>query len=106
MFHLGWIMDYPDPENVLDLLFHGESRQNNTRYNNPDVNSKLEQARTEQDSEARLRLYQDVERTLLEDAAWIPLFFDRSYMLVKPYVQGFTLPPTVIERFRDVVVNR
>jgi ABC-type transport system substrate-binding protein len=106
MFHLGWIMDYPDPENVLDLLFHGESRQNNTRYNNPEVNAKLEQARTEQDSEGRLRLYQEVERTLVEDAAWIPMFFDRSYILVKPYVQGFTLPPTVVERFRDVVVNR
>lgn len=106
MFHLGWIMDYPDPENILDLLFYGESRQNNTRYNNPDVNAKLEQARTEQDSEARLRLYQDVERTIIEDAVWIPLFFDRSYMLVKPYVQGFTLPPTVIERFRNVEVNR
>ncbi|MEX2225987.1 MAG: peptide ABC transporter substrate-binding protein [Dehalococcoidia bacterium] len=106
MFHLGWIMDYPDPENVLDLLFHGESRQNNTRYDNPDVNAKLEQARVEQDSEARLRLYQEVERTLIEDAAWVPLFFDRSYILVKPYVQGFTLPPTVVERFRDVEVNR
>jgi hypothetical protein len=34
------------------------------------------------------------------------MFFDRSYILVKPYVQGFTLPPTVVERFRDVVVNR
>jgi ABC-type transport system substrate-binding protein len=106
MFHLGWIMDYPDPENVLDLLFHSESKQNSTRYKNADVDAKLEQARTEQDSEARLRLYQDVERTLVQDAAWVPLFFDRSYILVKPYVQGFTLPPTVVERFRDVVVNR
>jgi ABC-type oligopeptide transport system substrate-binding subunit len=99
-------MDYPDPENVLDLLFHSESKQNSTRYKNADVDAKLEQARTEQDSEARLRLYQDVERTLVQDAAWVPLFFDRSYILVKPYVQGFTLPPTVVERFRDVVVNR
>jgi oligopeptide transport system substrate-binding protein len=106
MFHLGWIMDYPDPENVLDLLFHSESRQNNTRYENPEVDAKLEQARTEQDSEARLRLYQEVEQTLVQDAAWVPLFFDRSYILVKPYVQGFTLPPTVVERFRDVEVNR
>lgn len=106
MFHLGWIMDYPDPENVLDLLFHSESKQNNTRYKNAEVDAKLEQARTEQDSEARLRLYQDVERTLIENAVWVPMFFDRSYILVKPYVSGFTLPATVVERFRDVQVNR
>jgi len=106
MFHLAWIMDYPDPENVLDLLFFSESKQNNTRYKNADVDAKLVQARTEQDSETRLRLYQDVEKTLIQDAAWVPLFYDRSYILVKPYVQGFTLPPTVVERFRDVEVNR
>lgn len=106
MFHLGWIMDYPDPENVLDLLFHSESKQNNTRYKNEEVDAKLEQARTEQDTEARLRLYQDVERMLIEDAVWVPMFFDRSYILVKPYVSGFTLPATVVERFRDVQVNR
>lgn len=106
MFHLGWIMDYPDPENVLDLLFHSESKQNNTRYKNEEVDAKLEQARTEQDTEARLRLYQDVERTLIENAVWVPMFFDRSYILVKPYVSGFTLPATVVERFRDVQVNR
>ena len=39
MFHLGWIMDYPDPEDVLDVLFYSKSRQNNTRYSNPDVDA-------------------------------------------------------------------
>ena len=31
MFHLGWIMDYPDPEDVLDLLFYSKSKQNSKR---------------------------------------------------------------------------
>ena len=35
MFHLGWIMDYPDPEDVLDVLFYSKSKQNNSRYSNP-----------------------------------------------------------------------
>ncbi|HWC30392.1 MAG TPA: peptide ABC transporter substrate-binding protein, partial [Dehalococcoidia bacterium] len=30
MFDIGWIMDYPDPEDIIDLLFHSTSRQNNT----------------------------------------------------------------------------
>jgi len=106
MFHLGWVMDYPDPENILDLLFHSRSRQNNTRYENAEIDQMLERARVEQDSEARLQIYQDVERKLIEEAVWIPLFFNRAHYLVKPYVKGFTLPPTVIERFRDVEVER
>jgi oligopeptide transport system substrate-binding protein len=106
MFHLGWIMDYPDPEDVLDILFYSKSRQNNTRYNNPDVDSKLEQARVETDTEKRLALYQDVEKTLVQQAVWMPMFFDKTHALVKPYVKNFTFPPMVIERYRDVEVDR
>jgi oligopeptide transport system substrate-binding protein len=106
MFHLGWIMDYPDPEDVLDVLFYSKSRQNNSRYSNPEVDQKLEAARVERDTEKRLALYRDVEKTLINDAAWIPMFFDTTHALVKPYVKNFQFPAIVIERFHDVEVNR
>jgi oligopeptide transport system substrate-binding protein len=106
MFHLGWIMDYPDPEDVLDILFYSKSKQNNTRYNNPAIDAKLEAARTEADTEKRLTIYQDVEKQLIKDAVWVPMFFDTTHALVKPYVKGFEFPPVIIERFRDVEVTR
>ena len=106
MFHLGWIMDYPDPEDVLDILFYSKSKQNNTRYNNPAIDTKLEAARTEADTEKRLTIYQDVEKQLIKDAVWVPMFFDTTHALVKPYVKGFEFPPVIIERFRDVEVTR
>lgn len=106
MFTLGWIMDYPDPEDILDLLFHSKSRQNNTRYTNTDIDTKLEAARIEPDIEKRLAAYQEIEKTLVEDAAWIPLFFDTSHYLVKPEIKNFIVPATVIERFADVEVDR
>jgi oligopeptide transport system substrate-binding protein len=106
MFHLGWIMDYPDPEDILDILFHSKSRQNNSRYSNAEVDAKLEQARTEADTEKRLALYQEIEKTVIEDAAWMPMFFDVGHVLVKPYVKNYIFPPLVIEKFRDVEVNR
>lgn len=106
MFHLGWILDYPDPANVLDQLFHSTSRQNNTRYSNPEIDAKLEQARTETDTEARLALYAEIEKTLLDDAAWMPMFFDVTHALVKPYVKNFEFTPAIVERFRDVQVER
>lgn len=106
MFHLGWIMDYPDPEDVLDVLFYSKSKQNNSRYSDPVVDQKLEAARTERDTEKRLALYRDVEKKLIDDAAWIPMFFDTTHALVKPYVKNFSFPPLIIERFRDVEVNR
>ncbi len=106
MFHLGWIMDYPDPEDVLDVLFYSKSKQNNSRYANADVDAKLEAARIEQDTEKRLALYQQVEKQLIDDAVWVPMFFDTIHALVKPYVKNFSFPPTIIERFHGVEVNR
>ncbi len=106
MFHLGWIMDYPDPEDVLDILFHSTSRQNNTRYANPEIDALLEKARVEQNSETRIEIYQDVEKRLLQDAVWMPMFYDVTHALVKPYVTGFSFPPMVIERYRDIELNR
>ena len=34
------------------------------------------------------------------------MFFDTTHALVKPYVKNFEFTPSVIERFRDVEVNR
>ncbi len=106
MFHLGWIMDYPDPEDILDILFHSKSRQNNSQYSNAEVDAKLETARTEADTEKRLALYQEIEKIILDEAAWMPMFFDVGHVLVKPYVKNYIFPPLVIEKFRDVEVNR
>ncbi len=106
MFHLGWIMDYPDPEDILDILFYSKSKQNNSRYANDVIDQKLVQARTERDTEKRLAIYRDVEQSLLKDAVWMPMFFDTTHALIKPYVKNFEFSPVTIERFRDVEVNR
>lgn len=106
MFNIGWIMDYPDPEDIIDLLFHSTSRQNNTNYSNPEFDALVEEARTESDFAVRAQLYQEAERILLEEAPWAPLFYGRDHVVVKPYVQGFDPLPMVIPRLRYVTINR
>ena len=106
MFASGWIMDYPDPEDILDIHFHSQSRLNNTRYNNPEVDDLLEQARTEQNVEQRMSLYRQVERVVIEEAVWAPLFYSRDHVVVKPYVKGLQFPPMVIPRLRHVTIEQ
>jgi oligopeptide transport system substrate-binding protein len=105
MFDIGWIMDYPDPEDILDLLFHSTSRQNNTHYSNPDFDALVEEARTEADTTKRLQLYQDAEQVLLQDLPWIPLYFGREHFVVKPRVKGFEPLPIVIPMLRYLSVD-
>ena len=100
MFDIGWIMDYPDPEDIIDLLFHSTSRQNNTHYSNEAFDALVEQARIEDDPTTRLQLYQDAEQILLDDLPWIPLYFGKDHFVVKPRVQGFDPLPIVIPMLR------
>lgn len=95
MFMTGWIADYADPQNFLDILFHSRSRENMSRYANPDIDRDLEKARAERDPAVRTKLYQDIEARILQDAPWVPLWHNKRYILVKPWVQGYTAPSVV-----------
>jgi oligopeptide transport system substrate-binding protein len=106
MFNAGWVMDYPDPEDVLDLKFYSKSSLNDIGYSNPDVDRLLEQARTERDPAKRLKTYQDVEVMLINDAAWLPLYFGQNHQVVNAAVKGWFNPPMVIPRLRFVSVER
>lgn len=88
-YSAGWIADYPDPQNFIDVQFHSGSTQNHTGYASAEVDALLEQARIEQDVEQRMALYQRAELVILNDAPWIPLTHGYAYYLVKPYIHGF-----------------
>jgi ABC-type transport system substrate-binding protein len=90
---MGWCADYPDPENFLDVLGHSESIFNYLEYNNPEVDQMLESARVEMDPERRIEDYIQAENLLLEDFAFVPLWYDVWFTLVNPRVQGYVEPP-------------
>lgn len=102
MFYNGWVADYPDPQNFLDILFYSKSPNNDTQYANPDVDRLLERARSERDHATRMRLYQEAEAQILRDAPWVPLWHSKRYVLVKPYVQGYTAPSVVLPWLRSI----
>ena len=104
-FNAGWIMDYADPEDILDLKFHSASALNDVKYANSDVDALLEGARTELDPVARLALYQQAEETIVQDAAWVPLYFLQAHVVVAERVTGWFEPPMVIPRLRFVSVE-
>lgn len=106
MFSLGWIADYPDPQNFLEIKLHSNSANNETKYSNPDVDALLDQARTETDEEERLRLYQEAEEIAVQDSPWIPLYHGKSSALIKPYVEGFELEAFVIPSLRYVTIEQ
>jgi len=106
MFTLGWIADYPDPQDFLEILFHGESLDNHTGYDSPTVNALLDEAATETDEAKRIELYREAEREIIKDCAWLTIAHGKSYMLTKPWVKGLIHPAMVIPRFKYVWIER
>jgi len=105
LFDFGWIADYPDPENFLDVLFHTGAANNIGGYFNPNVDALVESARVERDPAKRFALYAKAQQALLQDAAAIPLRHGVNYVLVKPYVHDFALTALGLPTLEKVSVE-
>jgi oligopeptide transport system substrate-binding protein len=93
MYDMGWIADYPHPQDFLEILFRTGNDVNYGEYSNAEVDAQLDAAAVEADSALSLEMYRQIEQALVEDAACLPLWFDVNYILVKPYVEGYELNP-------------
>jgi oligopeptide transport system substrate-binding protein len=93
MYDMGWIADYPHPQDFLEILFRTGNENNYGEYSNVAVDALLDKAALETDEALSLEIYQQVEQMLVDDAACLPLWFDKNYVLVKPYVLGYKLNP-------------
>jgi oligopeptide transport system substrate-binding protein len=106
MFALGWIADYPDPHNFLDILFHTGAENNAFGYSNPVLDSLLDQAAIEQNDALRLAMYQQAEQLVVKDAPCLPLFHGANYILVKSYIKGYQLNPLGIPDLSKVYIDK
>lgn len=102
----GWIADYPDPQNFLDVLFHSGSETNSTGYSSAKVDDLLQKARVEKNESARIDLYRQAEQAIMDDAPVVPQYFSKTFYVVKPYVEGYVVPSMVIPVLRYVSVNK
>jgi oligopeptide transport system substrate-binding protein len=91
MFFLGWVADYPDPDNFLFVLFNTQQfgeKGNHTWYSNPKVDGLTDKARELTAWDARIPLYQQAEDILLDDCAWIVAYHVRNVVLLRKQVKG------------------
>lgn len=94
-FRMGWVVDYPDPDNFLYVLLHSDNigpQGNYSRFNNPDFDALTQGARLEGDPEKRRELYQLAEKIVVEEAPWLFIYHYVDHSLVKDFVRGYQLP--------------
>lgn len=103
----GWLLDYNDPSNTLDLLKTGISQDgtmnwgnNYGRYSNPEFDALMTQASTELDLDARGELLAQAEKIAMDEFAAIPIYWYVSKDVVSPKISGFEANPKNIFRTR------
>ncbi|MDP4651027.1 MAG: ABC transporter substrate-binding protein, partial [Haliea sp.] len=91
----GWIGDYVDPNNFLDMYISGGGN-NNTGFSDPVYDDLiLQQAPRAATEEERFALFYEAETRLMEQMPIIPIYTYASKHLVHPSVRG--LPPNLMD---------
>jgi ABC-type oligopeptide transport system substrate-binding subunit/DNA-binding SARP family transcriptional activator len=98
---MGWRADYPDPDNALRMNTHRQW----TGWRDPTYERLLEEAKYIADHEERMKLYQQADRTLVEDASVVPLIYGRHQYLIKPWVHKLPLSAMTLYLWKDVIIE-
>jgi ABC-type oligopeptide transport system substrate-binding subunit len=98
----AWWADYADPDNFLRVCVQMIA----PHWRNKSFEGLLEQARRISDQKERLKLYQQADRLLTEEAVLVPLVYSQLHMMLKPWVRNF--PTTAIKNpgfLKDVIIE-
>ena len=94
---IGWIADYPDPQDWLTLQFDKGVPNNQMNYGQNNTSDATQQQAVQQALEAadvapagdaRLQAYYQAEQQLVNDVAWMPMYQVAISFLRKPCMAG------------------
>jgi oligopeptide transport system substrate-binding protein len=78
-FRLGWVMDYPTPENFLGPTFTTAAQppvgSNSGFYSNTEFDALIEEGNSADTEEAAIEAYQQAEDIILEELPALPMWF-------------------------------
>jgi ABC-type oligopeptide transport system substrate-binding subunit/class 3 adenylate cyclase/ribosomal protein L40E len=98
---MGWSADYPDPDNFL----RASPIQRDTGWQNAAYDRLVEEAKKVADQRERMKLYQQADRILVEEAVIIPLIHKCFHLLVKPWVRKFLTSAIKYWFWKDVIIE-
>jgi len=86
---------YNDPD-ILYLLFHSSQigGLNHIRVKNPELDVLLEKGRTTMDTEERKKIYADIQKTIVDQAYWAPIYSGKVFYIANKKVHDVKLTPT------------
>lgn len=86
----NWLFDYPDGENILQLLVSSNFPGiNKSGYSNPRVDELYMKLKETTNVDQRDQIIHDMEQIVFEDLPWIPMMYESSFVLHYPEIKNF-----------------
>lgn len=82
----GWVMDYNDPSNMLEIFTSGNGN-NDGKYNNPEFDAAIEASKVA-DVNTHFEQLHKAEDILMEDMGCIPVAYYNDFWLQSPSLKG------------------
>ncbi len=108
-FSYGWIADYPDGENFLQLMWKGSIGQANyAMFDLPEYNAIYERAKRMPDGPERNELYAKMVKLILVYVPWMVETYKAQNILMQPWLLNYRKHPFMHEpwRYLDVDLSR
>ncbi|MBD5499645.1 MAG: peptide ABC transporter substrate-binding protein [Lachnospiraceae bacterium] len=83
----GWVGDYSDPSNMLDLLY-STNGNNDGKFNNAEYDAAMDISRTTLDTAERSEALHKAEDILMEEAGCIPVAYYNDFWLQSEKITG------------------
>ena len=95
----GWVLDYPDAENVLQLLSKNNLApgQNYFYYINDEYDRLFKEAREIENGPRKFELMKQMETLVNNELPWIMQYYSRNYILSHKYLKNFM--------YSDIIYN-
>ncbi|MGF1608687.1 MAG: ABC transporter substrate-binding protein [Kiloniellales bacterium] len=107
MNHIGWGMTYPSFIRIVaSCKSFPPNGVNSGWYCNEEVDKLMDQAVTEKDETKARAIYQEINKLIMEDAAFVPLVDDLQPIFLAPSVKGFVNPPNDWYDFSTVWIEQ
>ena len=103
LFRMGWVGDYPDAQNFLQLFYSKNESPgpNHSAYSNPDFDREYEAALNASTVEERNERWLHCQKIVREDCPWIFTHYNKAFSLTRPTVGNFvpTCFPDGVEKW-------
>jgi oligopeptide transport system substrate-binding protein len=106
VFSYGWIADYPDGENFLQLFTKASiGGVNYSQFNLPEFEARYAQIKQMQPGPERDKIYDEMVKLIFAYSPWLVGTYVRGTVILQPWVDGFKKHPFMHEPWKMIDID-